>query len=74
MRADADARRVVIAAVECACDPAFNLDGVSTSTHFATPFIVVNGPTRTRISLNSTFGALARAFARTRRSDERSVS
>jgi hypothetical protein len=36
---------------------------VSTSTHFATPLIVVNGPTRTRISLNSTFGALARACA-----------
>jgi hypothetical protein len=35
---------------------------VSTSTHFATPLIVVNGPTRTRISLNSTFGALARAL------------
>jgi len=36
---------VVIAAGECSCDPAFNLDGVSTSTHFATPLIVVNGPT-----------------------------
>ena len=36
---------VVIAAAECACDPAFNLHGVSTSTHFAAPLIVVNGPT-----------------------------
>jgi hypothetical protein len=32
---------VVIAAAEGACDPVFNLHGVSTSTHFAAPLIVV---------------------------------
>ena len=37
---------VVIAAAECACDPAFNLHGVATSTHFSAPLIVVNGPIR----------------------------
>jgi hypothetical protein len=47
---------VVIAAAECACDPVFNLHGVSTSTHFAAPLIVVNGPVRTRIGLNASFG------------------
>src|SRR5262249_62244455 len=44
---------VVLAAAECACDPAFNLHGVSTSTHFSAPLIVVNGPVRRRIGLNS---------------------
>jgi hypothetical protein len=43
---------VVIAAVECACDPVFNLHGVSTTTHFAAPLIIVNGPVRRRIGLN----------------------
>ncbi|MGH7388471.1 MAG: hypothetical protein ACREM3_03315 [Candidatus Rokuibacteriota bacterium] len=47
---------VVIAAVECACDPAFNLHGVATSTHFAAPLIIVNGPVRSRIGLNASFG------------------
>jgi hypothetical protein len=47
---------VVLAAAECACDPAFNLHGVSTSTHFSAPLIVVNGPIRRRIGLNASFG------------------
>ncbi|HEY3066600.1 MAG TPA: hypothetical protein VGL09_12455 [Methylomirabilota bacterium] len=47
---------VVIAAVEAACDPDFNLHGVSTSTHFSAPLILVNGPIRTRIELNAGFG------------------
>jgi hypothetical protein len=47
---------VVLAAAECACDPTFNLHGVSTSTHFSAPLIVVNGPVRGRIGLNASFG------------------
>ena len=47
---------VVLAVAECACEPAFNLHGVATSTHFSTPLIVVNGPVRMRIGLNSGFG------------------
>jgi hypothetical protein len=47
---------VVVAAAECACDPAFNLHGVSTSTHFSAPLILVNGPIRPRIALNASFG------------------
>src|SRR6266508_763880 len=35
---------VLLAAAECACDPAFNLHGVSTTTHFSAPLIVVFGP------------------------------
>src|SRR5512132_1695172 len=47
---------VVLAAAECACDPAFNLHGVATSTHFSAPLIVVNGPIRARIELNAGAG------------------
>jgi len=47
---------VLIAAAEAACDPAFNLHGVATSTHFSAPLVVVNGPVRPRIGLNASFG------------------
>ena len=43
---------VVIAAAEAACDPAFNLHGVATSTHFSAPLIVVHGPIRARLAIN----------------------
>src|SRR6266849_866248 len=42
---------VVLATVEAACDPAFNLHGMSTSTHFSSSLIVVHGPIRPRIAL-----------------------
>ena len=53
---------VVIAAVEGASDPAFNLHGVATSTHFAAPLILVNGPVRARIGLNSSFGVFGPGY------------
>jgi hypothetical protein len=53
---------VVIAAATAACDPAFNLHGVATSTHFAAPLILVNGPVRHRIGLNSGFGVFGPGF------------
>jgi hypothetical protein len=53
---------VVLAAVEAACDPAFNLHGVSTSTHFAAPLIVINGPVRARIGLNCSFGVFGPGY------------
>jgi hypothetical protein len=53
---------VVLAAVECACDPAFNLHGVATSTHFSAPLILVNGPVRARIGLNASFGVFGPGF------------
>ncbi len=53
---------VVLAAAECACEPAFNLHGVATSTHFSTPLILVNGPVRTRIGLNSGFGVFGPGY------------
>jgi hypothetical protein len=52
----------VLAAAEGACDPAFNLHGVTTSTHFSAPLIVVNGPIRARIGLNASFGVFGPGF------------
>jgi hypothetical protein len=53
---------VVIAAAECACDPAFNLHGVATSTHFSAPLVVVHGPIRGRIGVNSSFGVFGPGY------------
>ncbi|HKZ04566.1 MAG TPA: hypothetical protein VJU81_03775 [Methylomirabilota bacterium] len=53
---------VVLAAVEAACDPAFALHGMSTSTHFSAPLIVVNGPIRTRLGINSSFGVFGPGY------------
>jgi hypothetical protein len=53
---------VVLAAAECACEPAFNLHGVATSTHFSAPLVLVNGPVRTRIGLNSGFGVFGPGY------------
>jgi hypothetical protein len=53
---------VVLAAVEAACEPAFNLHGMSTSTHFSAPLILVNGPIRERIGLNCSFGVFGPGY------------
>jgi hypothetical protein len=53
---------VLVAAAECACDPAFNLHGVATSTHFSAPLILVNGPIRGRIGLNASFGVFGPGY------------
>ena len=53
---------VLLAAAECACDPAFNLHGVATSTHFSAPLIVVHGPVRARIGINSSFGVFGPGY------------
>ena len=44
---------VVLAAVEGALDPAFNVHGVLATTYFAAPVAVVNGPVATAIGMNS---------------------
>jgi len=43
---------VVLAAVDAACDPVFNLHGQSGTTNAASPLIVVNGPVRRRVGIN----------------------
>ncbi len=53
---------VVLAAVEAACAPAFNLHGVSTSTHFSAPLIVINGPIRARLAVNCGAGVFGPGY------------
>lgn len=49
---------VVLAAVEAACLDEFCMHGVLATTYFAGPIIIVNGPIRERIGLNSGHNAL----------------
>jgi len=53
---------VVLAAVEAACDPVFNLHGQSATTHFAAPLIIVNGPIRKAIGLICGTGVFGPGF------------
>ena len=58
--------KVVRAAVLALASPHFNLNGVQATTHMAAPLLVVNGPIRHDIQLNSganVFGSGARANA-----------
>jgi hypothetical protein len=49
---------VVLAAVECLLDVAFNMRGVQTTDENVTPLLVVNGPLTRQLALNGSFGAL----------------
>lgn len=49
---------VVLAAVETALDPAFNLNGQAVTTSPPGQVVIVNGPVRDAIGLNSGMGAL----------------
>ncbi len=52
--------------VEAAVDPAMNIGGVQCSTHMASPLLIVHGPIRAEIGINSganTFGQGVRANA-----------
>ena len=49
---------VVLAALEAALDPGFTLHGVTCSTCFSSPVIIVNGPVARRIGMNSGLNAL----------------
>lgn len=52
---------VIRAVVEAMCGPEFGLHGCTASTGGAAPMIIVNGPIRTQIGMNSTHNALANA-------------
>src|SRR5919202_2733030 len=54
-----EAMPVVVAALEAMCDPVFSLHGCSASTGGSAPFIVVNGPIRTRLGMTATHCAFA---------------
>jgi hypothetical protein len=47
---------VVIAAVEAICDPGFALEGVSGTTDAVTPLLIVNGPIRAALDVNTGVG------------------
>ncbi len=47
---------VIIAAVEAMAQPQYNLAAIQATTHPATPLLLVNGPIRQRINLNSRAG------------------
>lgn len=49
---------VVKAAAEAVLDPAFNLHGVTNTTHSCAPVLIVNGPVRTRIGMNAGINCL----------------
>ena len=49
---------VVIASLEAACTDEFNAHGVMATTMGASPAVIVNGPIRDRIGMNSRLGAL----------------
>ena len=49
---------VVIAALEAVCTDEFNIHGVMATTYGSTPTLVVNGPIRDRIGMNSGLNAL----------------
>ena len=52
---------VVLAIVTAMCQPEFSLHGSTASTGGSAPFIVVNGPVRTELGMNSTHNVLANA-------------
>src|SRR5437867_1349457 len=47
---------VVLAAVEAICDEAFDLHGVSATTNAPAPLVIVNGPVRAELEINSGAG------------------
>lgn len=48
---------IIVAAIEAICTPAFNLSAVQTTTHPCDPLLVINGPIRSDLGLNSGAGA-----------------
>jgi hypothetical protein len=44
---------VILAAVEAAADPAFNLQAIQTTTHPCSPLVIVNGPIARRLGVHA---------------------
>ena len=49
---------VVLACVEAACTEEFNWHGLAATTYFSGPVVVVNGPLRRRLGMNSGMNVL----------------
>src|SRR5262245_43004303 len=52
---------VVVAAIKAMCEPQFGLHGATASTGGSAPLLIVNGPVRVRLHMNSTHNALGNA-------------
>ncbi|MCZ6874365.1 MAG: hypothetical protein O7G88_12685, partial [bacterium] len=52
----ADYMPVLIAVVQAVADPAFNLTGIQATTNPVAPLIIVNGPIRQQLGINSAYG------------------
>src|SRR5690349_15125142 len=52
---------VVVGIVKAMCEPPLGLHGVTASTGGSAPFVVVNGPVRTRLGMNATHNVFANA-------------
>ncbi len=48
---------VIIAAIEAMTEPDFNLYGVQATTHPCSPLLIINGPIRKKLGINSGYGA-----------------
>ena len=55
----AESMPVVVALVRAVCEPEFGLHGCTASTGGSAPFVVVNGPIRRELGMNTTHNALA---------------
>ena len=53
---------VLIAAVQAITEPSFNIHGLQTTTNPVSPLLIVNGPVRETIGLNSGRGTLGPGF------------
>ena len=53
---------VVLAVVEAACDPVFNLHGQSGTTNASSPLIILNGPVRQRLGVNCAAGVFGPGY------------
>jgi hypothetical protein len=53
---------VVLAVVEAACDPVFNLHGQSGTTNAASPLIIINGPIRRTLEVNCAAGVFGPGY------------
>jgi hypothetical protein len=53
---------VLVRAVESSAKPRFSLLGLNTTTNPGVPMLIINGPIRERLKLNSSWGALGPCF------------
>lgn len=49
---------VVVAAVEALADPTFELYGINTTTNPVSPMLILNGPIRSELDINCSYGVL----------------